>query len=373
MRFLAIPLNNLARRKLRTALTALGVAVAVGSLVMLVGLSRGVDSAWVNGLKAKGIHIVATQKGTVQLLAATVDETLGQKMLRTEGVSDVSGELIALLSLDSGEAILVTGWPKGSFLWRTLRLDEGAAPKAGDMNAVVIGQALAGSLAKGAGDSIRIQGREFTVTGITSHGGAMNSRTLVMPVGPLQELLGKNGRVTAFDLRVEDASDQARLAVVLDRLRSGFPRMLFHKTEDVADDNQVLRMLRGFTWGTSLIAMVVSLIIILNTLMMSVAERTREMGILAAVGWRKRRILAVIMLEGGLLCLAGGAVGLALGIGGLYWLAEASPLQGFIEPSIGFGVVLEALVSALAIGAVGSLLPALRATGLSPVEALRHE
>jgi putative ABC transport system permease protein len=112
---------------------------------------------------------------------------------------------------------------------------------------------------------------------------------------------------------------------------------------------------------------------VLNALMMSVTERVREIGILSSLGWKPSRIVALVVSEGLVLAAVGSGVGAGLGLGALRALGASSRVGGLIEVRVAPLLIVEAVAAAIVMGAVGSLYPALYATRLSPVEALRHE
>ena len=141
----------------------------------------------------------------------------------------------------------------------------------------------------------------------------------------------------------------------------------------MAENNSILKLLRAMVWGVSVIALIMALVIILNTLLMSVTERTREIGIFLAIGWSGGRILSMFILEGLLLSCSGGLIGTGAGIFGLQILAEHPRLQGFIEVGIALTLLFQVFSSAVLIGLLGSLLPAWRAMKLNTIEALRYE
>jgi putative ABC transport system permease protein len=368
-----LPIRNLGRRPVRSALTALGIALAVASFIALIGMSRGLERAWINTLLERGTHVLAVRRGAVELLTGSVDQTLDRRLRAVEGVQAVSGELVDLLALESGHTVIVVGWPAQSFLWSTLRLIEGALPGAARPNGAVIGQTMARGLGKRPGDTIRIRGRAFVISGTFRQAGAMSNSAVVLPLAAMQELVGRRGQVTEFNLRLRHPEDPTEVRRVLTRLSSAFPELTVSETRDVADNNDILRLVRAMAWGVSVIALIMALVMILNTLLMSVAERTREIGVLSAIGWAPWRILGLILLEGLVLSAAGGAVGAGLGIGGLDWLAGRPQVRGFLEPHVTLRLVFEVVGAALVLGVVGGLYPAWRATRLDPVEALRYE
>jgi putative ABC transport system permease protein len=128
-------------------------------------------------------------------------------------------------------------------------------------------------------------------------------------------------------------------------------------------------------WGTSAIALLVAALGIANTMAMSVFERTREIGVLRALGWRRRRVMLLILMEAAGLGLVGGLVGLLVGWGGLQVLAAIPQTAGIVSGASGiaWGTMVEALGISILVGVVAGIAPAYRGARLSPVEAMRHE
>ena len=373
MRFVHVPLLNLANRPLRAALTALGIAVAVGSFVALVGASRGFERACVGGLSERAAHLVAVRKGTVDFLSASMDESTGDELRRVEGVAAVAGELLDVAVLEPDETILATGWRRNDYLWHSVRLRVGAMPGPQEPNGVVLGEATADGLGKTVGDTISLREREFRVTGISGYAGAMNRTVLVMPLTTMQAVMERPGKVTFFSIRVSHPEDREGLARLKARLAQRFPHLKFCDARELVEDDQFLKLFRATTWSISLIALFMGLVVILNTLLMSVTERTYDIGVLSAVGWQPGRILAMILLEGLLLAIAGTVLGSLFGIGLLEFLAELPQVRGFLEPQVSVRLLGETCVAALLMGVAGSVYPAWRAVRLNPVDALRYE
>ncbi len=373
MWFASIPIRGLARRRARSTLTVGGIAVAIGAFIALTGLSRSLERAWVNSLFDRGTHIVAVQKGAVEILTASIDQDGADDLRRVAGVEAVAGELIDLMKLKGGKAALVVGWPADCYLWGSLSLTDGRLPHADDTYALALGQTMAEALAKKPGDKIRLSRRECTVSGIFKQAGTMMNSSIVMPLSAMQAMLRRDGEVTAFNIRLEEPGDPALVSSIKARLDEAFPGLTFSESSQIADNNHIMQVLGAMTWGTSAVALAIGAVMVLNTLLMSVMERTHEIGVLSAVGWRAPRILAMIILEGMLLTFAGSAIGAALGIGGLHWLAGLPRIQGFLEPEVTLRLVVETSLAAFVLGLLGSIYPAWRAVRWSPVDALRHE
>ena len=372
MLFVSLPLRNLSRRPIRSLLTALGVSAAVATLIALIGVSRGVETAWTHSMTERGVHMLGMRKDAVEILTGALDQAIVEEIAQVPGIKAVSGELADLLRLE-GSIIGVTGWPSGSFLWETLRLKEGRAPSVRETQAAVIGQRLAERFGLKVGDGLPLLNTTLTLVGITQQAGTLNENVIILPLPTLQALLNKQRQVTVVNLRLHAAEEPEKVARVQALLAERFPDVLFLETKDLTDANQMLKLLRRMSWSVSLIALMMGLFFILNTLLMSVTERTREMGILAALGWHRRRIWAMVMMEGLLLSAAGSILGLAAGVLGLNRLKSMESLEGFIEPALTLPFFLEVFFAAALLGVLGSLYPAWRTSRLNTVQALKYE
>ena len=358
---------------MRSTLTTSGIALAVASFIALVGLSRGLEYAWMRSLMDRDTHILAYSASSVELLTGSMDENLSDALLQVDGVGDVAGELVDLISLDYGLAILISGWQPGCYLWQSLQMKEGRLPKLQEKQGAVMGRQLAKNINIRPNDKITIRGQSFVVTGIFEQGSAMSDGMLILSLPAFQRLLGRTGKVTVFNLRLEHPENLENLARVVKILFDRFPEIQFTETRQITKNNRVLKIFRAMAWSTSTIALLMGLFMVLNTLMMSVNERTREIGILSAIGWSSRRILTMIVIEGLFMATGGILLGSGLGIGLLKWLAGLPQVQGFIEPQISLNLILEVSAVAIFLGVVGSIYPAWRAVKLNPIDALRYE
>ena len=373
MRFAALPLRNLRRRPARTLFTGLGVAVGLGTFLALIGLSRGFERTWTRGLVERGTHVLAVRHGAMEILTGALDQGLAPRLRAVPGVAGVSPELMDLYTVPGGRPVLLSGWEPGSYLWRTLTLDRGAAPAAGDSAGVVIGQAVAELLHREVGDTLGVLGGRFVVRGVARPNSVMGSNTVFLLLPALQRQAGRAGKVNVFNLRLAHPASERRTRATLARLRGTFPELTFSETDQVAEGNEMMRMARAMAWMTSAIALLMAVLVVLNTLLMSVMERTREFGVLLAVGWTPRRIVGLVVIEGVVLALAGGVAGAALGVLELECLVRLPQVNHILETRLDAGALLAGLGIGLVLGVLGSLYPAWRATRLDPVAALRHE
>ncbi len=373
MHFIGIPIRNLLNRPLRSALTLLGIAVAVGSFVALVGASRGVQNAWTRSYAERNTHLVALRKNAADVLSATVDEGVADEIRRVPGVEAVAAELVSLVSVEPDQTLLATGRDPRGYLWTGAVLHEGRMPDHDDPTGVVLGEAAGAVLHKTVGDTISVEGEELVIRGIARYRGTLNNSILVMPLTSLQRLMGLPGKVISFSIRVSHPQDAQGLDALKNRLAAQFPLLAFAETADVAENVRSMRFLRSLAWAVSVIAFVMGTVIVLNTLLMSVAERAYDIGVLSALGWSPALILWMILIEGVMLTVAGSTAGIAAGMLALHALAGLPPVLGFLEPDVSQALILEVAGAALTMGIAGSLYPAWRAVRLDPVVSLRHE
>ncbi len=157
------------------------------------------------------------------------------------------------------------------------------------------------------------------------------------------------------------------------RIEARFDDLVATTAADFVEQQEMLAYVDAFTWAVSLIAIIIGGVGGMNTMLMSVFERTREFGVLRAVGWRPRRVLGMVLGESLILSLLGGAVGTGLGIGGV-WLVKNMPFGGMVLPQLIYpGRLLQGMLVALGLGGFGGLYPAWRAAQLLPAEAMRYE
>jgi putative ABC transport system permease protein len=373
MNTLTFPLRNLRNHSIRSILTAAGIGAALASLLALVGFSRGVDRAVILTMEDRGTDIVAVKKGSVEVLTTDLDEGLAGRIRSVPGVLNVMSSIGDLVEMESGEMAYMAGWSEEGGFWSTLKFTAGKRPDPGDMGSVVLGEALAEALGKKPGDRIVISGEAFRVAGITKQASVIDDRSVMMPLQVLQRLLGREGKVSGFHIRVDHPENSSRLAEVRNRLSAAIPEVAFIESGEVAHYALMTRLLHAMAWASSTIALVMAFVIVLNTLLMAVTERTREIGLLAAIGWKPSRVIAMIVLEGVLIAAAGAVLGVCAGLLGLKLMMMHPQIGGFLQPEVTPVLVLQSVALVLAVGAVGSLYPAWRATRMRPMELLRGE
>jgi len=241
----------------------------------------------------------------------------------------------------------------------------------------MLGDLLADDLNKRPGDTLEIQGSPFTVVAIYHGGSGLEAGAVIMPLDQLQQLSGMQGKVSTFHVRLRPVPHGQSWDEFLKRaqaqIEAALPGLRAVPAAERASNNQLVRLAHASAWGTSLIALLIGVLGIANTMAMSVFERTREIGILRALGWKSRQVLVLIELEALALGLGGGFLGIALGWCALHVLATLPQTASIVSTSVPWELLAEALGIAVLAGLTAGAFPASRGARLSPVEALRHD
>jgi putative ABC transport system permease protein len=380
--FLAFVLKNLLCRKSRSALTVLGVAVAVMAVVALVGVARGFETSFAELYEKRGVDLVVVRAGTTERQGSSLPERVGPQIARLPGVRAVCPGLMDMVSFEDRQLIgvPVQGWPPDSYQFEGLKVVAGRLLRAGDRHAVMLGVILAKNLGKSAGDRLDIEGQAFEVVGVFESFNVFENGSAVVLLADLQQLMDRPEQVTGFQVVLGDVPDR-RAAV--ERVRreiegltdpAGRPwRLTALPTQDYVRSTAQIRAAQAAAWLTSAIALVIGAIGVLNTMTMSVFERTREIGILRAVGWGPGRVVRLVLSEALLLSLAGAAIGVAGAVALVQFLSSLPAAGGYVRPGVSWAVVGQGVLTALGVGLIGGAYPALRGARLQPTEALRHE
>jgi putative ABC transport system permease protein len=347
--------------------------MAIGAFVALVGFSRSFEHEWLQLYQSGGTDIAVVQK---TFFNTSVDESAATKLRAIPAIARATPMILNMMDITPEITALTYGWKADSFEMDALTFKSGRRFHDGQPE-VILGDLLASNLNKTTGDTLAIQGANFTVTGVYHGGSALETSALIMPLDELQQIASLQGKVTAFHVRLRPIpageSPQHFLESAQAQIESALPELRAVPAAERATNNQLVVMAHAAAWGTSSIALLIGILGIANTMAMSVFERTREIGILRALGWRRWKVLLLIQTEAAVLGLAGGIFGIAAGWGALRILSTLPQTASIVSADFPPVLLLEALGVALLAGLLAGLIPAWRGAHLSPVEALRHD
>lgn len=345
----------------------------------MFAVARGFDREILNKYAVRDTQMIVTGATKKRPLPTLVDQRVGDELAKLPGVLGVAGALWDVQNVEGSTALGVMGWETGSYLWKHLALRSGEQLiSQGTEDTVYLGQIASGWLRKSEGGSIvfetdRPVASRFRVAGVFESASLAESAAAIMRLEILQSLLGCEGKVNYFNLHLDPQISPQQFEALREMIRARFPDLNVLRADEIASNNTGLRAARAMSIATSAIALLIGTLGVTNSVMMSVFERSREVGLLMAVGWKTHRIVAMILMESVFLCLGGAAAGSAVAVAGVTALQSMESLHGRISADFAADLILSAFLVAAAVGLLGGLYPAYLASRHQPCEALRHE
>ncbi len=366
-------LANLFRRKGRTILTLLGISIGVAAIVALGAMVEGARAGYTAMARGSQADLVLTQAGQMDITVGGVEEAVADQLLAWPEVAGVDGMLMGNVQAEDAPYFYIFGYDPQGFAIAHFRVVEGQG--LGEVRGVrgkplILGRRAAQSMDKGVGDALRVAGGAFRIVGIYETGDGFEEGGAVIPLEEAQMLLLQPRRVSVFYIRLRDSSDEARLRA---RVERHFDNLILSTTSEFADRQQLLEIWERLAWAISALAVIIGGVVMTNTLFMSVFERTREIGLLRALGWRRGRVLRLILGESLLLSLLGGLAGIGLGVAAALLLRGSPSFVGALGVQFSPELFIRAFLTVAVLGLVGGAYPAWWASRLLPLEALQYE
>jgi ABC-type lipoprotein release transport system permease subunit len=365
--------KNLFRRKGRTILTMLGISIGVAAIVALGAAAQGVRAGFTAMARGSQADLMLTRAGAMNVMMNSLDEAVTDELRAWAEVADVDGVLLTSAMTEGSSYLFLFGHDPRGFSIAHFRVTEGqglAEIRGVRGKPLLLGWRAAQSLDKEVGDVLRIASSTFRIIGIYETGDGFEDGAAVIPLEEAQALAVQPRRVSVIYIKLRDPSEADRLRA---RVERRFSDLALSTTSGFADQEQLFQMLEGMAMGVAGLAIVIGGVVMTNTLFMSVFERTREIGLLRAVGWRRGRGLALILGESLTLSLLGGLAGVGLGLAGVFMISHSASLLGVLGAQLTPRIFFRALVTVGALGLVGGAVPAWWASRLLPLEALRYE
>jgi len=384
MKLHSISLNSLRRRKAKLLLLVFGLSIAVGTVVALRTLSESMNAEIGNTLDEYGANIVivprsehlALNYGGLAVSDVSVDvqqlTTAEAAEIRTiknrDNIKFIAPKLLSAAMVLSKQSLVVgVDFPQELSLkkWWTV---VGKPPTLRDQ--ALLGSEAAGILGLSVGNSVRIEGEEFTVTGVLRETGSQDDRAIFIDLSRAQRLFGKPDQVSMIEVAAlcYDCPIEEIVAQTSDKLPNA--RVMAIR-QTIESRMQTMHQFDRFSFGVSIVVLLVAAIIVWTNIMASINERTREIGIFRAIGYRSAHVIRIILLEVFIISALSGVVGYGLGRIASVYLAPSvltnSPSILLLDPTM-IGV---ALGLSVAIGMIASLYPAVRASRLDPTIALK--
>ncbi len=397
--------KNIKERMSRSILTLLGITIGIMAIISLMGIGEGMNVAVEGELSSLSDTIIVNVGEGFSIFSVDQLDNTGEYLTerditdleRIPGVKEVNTQLTGMASLSfNGDGnsvfVTVTGMDIESMnlLYGLADLSEGTLLEVGDQSKVIIGYDVAHDYFDNdvsIGSRVKINGKKFFVNGIFNQQGfggvSTNDDIVLLTSRDFQKATGESNIFVAT-VSVLNVNEVESIALEIERVINEN-----HGDEDFASATSmssildsiqsIMGILQTVLIAIASIALVVASIGIMNTMLTSVMERTREIGIMKAIGATNKDIMSIFIIEGLLLSLVGGLSGIIVGILGSQavagFLSNMGPGGGGppLEPVVTFMAIGLGLSVSMIVGIISSLYPAWKAARMSPIEAVRYE
>ncbi len=366
-------LRAMTRRKVRSALTVLGVAIGIGSVVALIAVARGIRSQFDNFFATGQAHLVLSRLGAADPFISYLPDTLIDRLHAVDGVAAAYPFLFAARQVPGQPFFFLYGTTEGSPVLAQVKTIAGRDlfDPGGPARPISVGRTIAGHLDLAVGSTISFGSDSFEVVGIFESSTPLMEAGGILHFDDAQRVTGLEGKMSLALIHLDEFSP-GTLAAREAAIEREFPDVEATASAEFSRAFDEFDLLDQAVTVFTILAVFVGGIGVMNTMLMSVFERTREIGILQAIGWSKAMILRQVVLEGLVVCLLAGPLGIGLGILALELIASVGELA-WVSGDYGMSVFVQAFAVAVGMGMVGAIYPALRAVRITPIEALRYE
>lgn len=399
-----LAVTNLTHRSLRSELTILGILIGIAAVVSLISVGQGLQNSINQQFEALGSNIITISAGGSILSgppgsnsgAAPITEDDLKVIKNTRGVKDASGYLLKMGKVTYGDEIkysYVIGVAQDKvsqhlFQSSGFKIKDGRDLKAGDRNVAIVGYNFGyGSIFSKKvriRDKIKVGDTEFKVVGIADKiGSPTDDSAVTISLDTARVVFNESKSFAMIYAEVQDGftADEAAASVekALRKSRNekvGKEDFTVSTPEQLSQTVQsVFGVIQGFLIGIAAISLLVGGVGIMNSMYTSVVERTKDIGIMKAIGARNEHILILFLFESGMLGLIGGAAGIMIGLIMAYGVQVVAAQAGYgiLKASVSIELIGGALLFSFIVGAVSGAFPARRAAQLNPVDALRYE
>ena len=358
------------RNKLRTFLTLAGVSIGIA---MYVGVTSYADNlkSELRLLVTNQYELIVQSKAATSPFSSSISHADYKRLLKQKGVESAPSIILEPIKVSKSPYFILAGTSSIEPILSSISLVEGRLPDLRRQE-VIIGQKASRKLHWNLNEAIELgTGTSFTVVGVYATGSRLFDTGMIMSIKDAKQVLNRQGEINIVLVRPQKGYPIQKL---MRRIKKDFPDLSIVKSQDLLGQIQFVQVVDAVSKGLSMMAVIIAGVFVSNTMLMAITERTREVGILMAVGWSRWMISRVIVGETLMLCTLGGLVGYGVGFC-MLWLFSNSDIIGldWATATLNPGILARSILLSVMLGLVCSIYPAVVASRLSPVQALRFE
>jgi len=364
--------KNLLRRRTRTLLSILGIALGIAAIVAFNAVGRGFRESLDRYMRSTGAEVLVVNRSAMAPEYSRISKEEVELVRALPGIEHLSPGTFTIVSgrvlkKPKIKFLTVFGRLPGDRLVEKFRAGiSGRLFQADDE--IILGADAARDLDLNPGDTLELFHRTLKIVGVFTSDVKFESAGCVISSSVIQQEMKMGDSVGLFWLYLQPGTDWKAIRAAIE---AQCPNLAAIQTSEFTTYYNQLDYIDWFVWIVSLISVVVGGLGVLNTMLMTVSERTREIGTLRAVGWSRGQVLRLILTEGIIISVIGGCLGLLMGTFGAETLIHWAP-RG-LDTRYSALLLAEGFLIALALGFFGALYPAWQASRLSPIEALKYE
>ena len=368
-------IKNVFKDRNRSFFAVIGIAVAIATIVALGGIMDGLTVNANNAIHAGGSDITITGSNSniadSSIFGGTnINESWIGIINNENGVAEAVGAYVSTITTHN-QSISLVGINPEDVNFAKIAIIDGKLFADSDAKEVIAGKVLADDENIVVGDDLLIGNETFKVVGIFDSGNVNMDMNYFMSLDNMQNIKNDKGNISFIYVKVDQDFDAKSVEESLES-KYGDNMTIVTSISDLASSKDLFDMILGVSYAVSLLAVIIGVVLIINTMLTSVFDRTREIGVLKAIGWSDKRILFMIICESIVLSITAAILGTIIGVVAAEIIALLNVIAG-VSVVFTIWTILEAFVIAIIVGAIGGLYPAIKAVKLPPTEALKYE
>jgi putative ABC transport system permease protein len=329
------------------------------------GLKQSVNGS----MKAGNTDFSVAKAGSADLLMSFLKQEQADKIANVEGVEDIAPYVMTVTALGTNPYFIIGGLDESKIDLAGGKIIEGRAYQ--NNSEIILGKIAARNLNVKVGGQLELNKKKYDVVGIFESGITMQDGGSLTTVAESQSIQGIRDQYNLVFVKAKKNYDIKKVAENIENSDKDFISII--DQEDVNKVETGMPIIDDISVAISILAVVIGGIGVMNTIIMSVFERTREIGVLRAIGWKRKRIMAMIMCESFFIGLLSAICGIALGLAVIFIVMQTSMGKSWLTMNYDPNILIQAVVVSFCVVFIGAIYPAYKASKLQPTEALRYE